>query len=164
MQLTAKAMLLIALLVSSPLVSAQTTTVAQTATPQCTGEGFSFSGKQLALNTGNGPLIQRIFIIKNIAGYTVLVNNNDSNHPGGNAGWATKINGGASSAIAVNQRNLSLFCMAYNPPQFGVTTCQNVLSVCAFPPQKYGIGSFWIAENKSDAEIQNALVQRKVFG
>lgn len=164
MQLTAKTLLLSALLIGCPLAFAQTTTITQTTTPRCTGEGFSFSGKQLVLNTDNDPLIQRIFIIKNIAGYTVLVNNNDSNHPGGNAGWATKINGGASSAIAVNSRNLSLFCMAYNPPQFGVTNCQNVLSVCAFPPQKYGVGSFWIAENKSDSEIQDALIQRKVFG
>jgi len=163
MQLTAKALLLSGLLIggSTQLAYAQTT---PGAIPKCEKEGFSFAGNQLILNTDNSPLIQRVFIIKNIAGYTILMNHNDPNSQGGHTGWATKLSGASISVAAINTRNFSLFCMGYNPPQFGMVNCQNVLSVCAFPPQEHGVGTFWVTENKSDSDVQAALVERKIFG
>jgi hypothetical protein len=137
--------------------------LAQDTANQCNNEGFSFTSKELILNTDNNAGVQRLFIIKNVGGYTVLVNHNTPNTPGAHAGWASKIDGGNASAIAINQPNFSLFCMGYKPPQFGVVNCQSVLSVCAYPPLKNGVGNFWVAENKSLEDVEKALVQRKIM-
>jgi hypothetical protein len=130
----------------------------------CTNQGFSFANKQMVFNSDVNVPTQRIFIIQSVVNYPILINYIQTTpSTQSNSGWQTRLDPGQAAALAMNQLNFPLTCIAYNPPQLGVIACQSVVSICAYPPQKNSVGSFWVATNRPLNEIQAALLQRQLL-
>jgi len=128
---------------------------------QCQSEGFNFSQGALVLNN-SGQHQSRIFQIQNMDAGQVKLDHFTETDPGMSAGWASSIDSGMISLLAMNQPNFAIKCMINNPPvEWGLIDCRRVLQVCAITP-KQSLGSFWIAENKPLAEILKTLRERRI--
>lgn len=128
-----------------------------------TNQGYTFQGKELLLNSPfNSIAPQRVFLLHNTTSGVIMVNHQVSN-PGASAGWMSEISPNQWSAIAMNQPNFSLVCMAYIPPRLGFINCTNALSICSFPASNQTLGTFWLAENQSLPKLLNTLAQRGVL-
>lgn len=132
--------------------------------PQGCGQGgYSYSGQTIAF-TSDGSTKQRIYLIKNTANYIVVLNNVSQNN-GMDAGWATRLDPGHWSALAMNRNQFTLSCMARRevPPSLSYVSCSEAVKVCAITPSMQNNsqnGSFWIAENQDLNSVMRAITSK----
>lgn len=129
--------------------------------PQGCGQGgYNFSGQTIVFTSDGSPK-QRIYLIKNTGNYIVVLNNVSQNN-GMDAGWATRLDPGHWSALALNRDQLTMSCMARRevPPSLGYVSCSEAVKICTITPSMQNNsqnGSFWISENKDLNSVMQAI-------
>jgi hypothetical protein len=129
---------------------------------ECQSEGVDYQQGALVLNTGSSHK-SRIYQIQNIASGQLKLDHFTETDPGMSAGWASSIDPGMYSLLAMNQPNFAIKCMINNPPvEWGLIDCRRVLQVCSITP-KQALGSFWVLENRPLAETLKILRERRII-
>ncbi|HEV2614529.1 MAG TPA: hypothetical protein VGV92_07450 [Gammaproteobacteria bacterium] len=125
-------------------------TKAVTVPQSCTNKGFTVDNKQFIFNSDENP-VPRIYILHNISQGIVMLSHVKSVIGAG--AQQSKLDQDKWAIVSVNDNNFSLGCMLYKPPNIGYVDCPSVVSVCSIPSPS--LGSFWIAENDTLANVLN---------
>lgn len=106
------------------------------------------------------PSTTPIYLIKNTSTLTMMLDRATPSH-GAGAGWATTIEPGKWSAIAISQPHFGLKCSAFSKGKAYLTSCSE-LKVCELPMDKSFVkdGNFWVAENKTWDDLVATLIKR----
>ena len=130
----------------------------------CTNQSITFQNRVVVLNAQNtaGPHVYRL---QNLAEQTVQLNH--STGVGMQAGVASNIDPQHVSAMLIQQSSFFLSCAYLNAEGVPRTVdCENVITACEIENIVYPVdpsmsqGQYWIAENRSSDDFNNALIQR----
>jgi hypothetical protein len=134
----------------------------------CVSKNYEYEDNNLILDIN--PTEQNLFLFHNISDTDYWVNHPVKKDPGVSAGWASKLNAGQWSALAIyqnsNSENFAISCEI--PGKDGELTyhdCKDVLQTCVIEKAEFKTGdkgSYWVSENKSLAELVKEIKSRDI--
>jgi hypothetical protein len=121
------------------------------------------SHKKMAvyLNKKTPKLVPQVYLIKNNSRFSMLIDHVKAER-GAGAGWASTLEPGKWSAIAVSDTHFNLQCSVVYKDTTLITPCR-MLKICQ--PSDAGMsipseGNYWIVENKDWEEVRAVVSQK----
>jgi hypothetical protein len=138
--------------------------MSSTAGINCTTQSAVFHNGVVVLNSHN-VVGSQVYRFKNITGQTVQLNH--STGAGMQAGYASNIDPDHMTAILINKNSFFFSCAFLNAQEVPrAVDCSKVIEACEMKNMAYPAdpsmlqGQYWIVENRSAADFNNALIQR----
>lgn len=134
----------------------------------CISKDYEYEDNNLILDIN--PTEQSLYLFHNISDTDYWVNHPVTKDPGVSAGWASVLNAGQWSALAIyqnsNSKNFAISCetMAKNG-ELTYHNCQDVLRTCIVEKAEFKTGdkgSYWVSENKSLNDLVNEIKSRGI--
>jgi hypothetical protein len=134
----------------------------------CVSKDYEYKDNNLILEIN--PTEQTLYLFHNISDTDYWVNHPVTKDPGVSAGWASILNAGQWSALAIyqnsNSENFAISCETMGKD--GALTyhnCQDVLRTCIVEKAEFKTGdkgSYWVAENKSLNDLVKEIKSRGI--
>lgn len=135
--------------------------------PQCHQAGLRFSHHEMVFFAKKPHLDKPgLYVIKNTSHQSLWILRAMKHNPGMNAGWASELAPGHSSAILLtrNPAQFTMECQAKEKTGPAVTvSCKKVLHVCqieTYVSHKPITASYWVAENLPHRDMMKHLEAR----
>jgi hypothetical protein len=129
----------------------------------CTAGSFDFQGNgQLILGSQQEQMTPQLYLIHNKSDFQLLLNHPSASSAG--IGWASALNAGQWSAIVMNIPNFAITCFGRGAALAGYMECKSVIELCSYKKTNLSgsESSYWAAENKSLADVLDAIQGRGI--
>jgi|GEM_PF-698385 len=134
----------------------------------CVSRDFEYKNNNLILEINSSE--QSLYLFHNISDTDYWVNHPVTQDPGVSAGWASILNRGQWSALAIYQSsdsdNFAISCETMGKDgKLTYHDCQDVLKTCEIENAVFKTGdkgSYWVAENQSLSVLVKTIKSRNI--
>ena len=134
----------------------------------CVSKHYEYKNNNLILEINSSE--QSLYLFHNISDTDYWVNHPVTKVPGVSAGWASILNAGQWSALAIyqnsNSENFAISCETMGKDgELTYHDCRNVLRTCIMEKAEFKSGdkgSYWVSENKSLNDLVREIKSRDI--